>query len=97
MATPALSITYLTGIQAVAPPPPVVPVPPPLPAQIALLTRVAPPLWHPLAYGAGQYCAPPVVIQVPPSLHGTTALKMTVFFRGSQALPLKGQRYPLSR
>lgn len=97
MATPTKAITYLSGPQPQAPAPLQAPRPLALGASTALALRVPPPLWRPLRYVAPQLQARTVLIPRPLLLQALAGLKMTVFWRGSQALPLKGQRYPLSR
>ena len=97
MATPVKAITYLSGINIQAPPPLLVPRPLMLQAQTGLLARVAPRLWKPLRVGAPQAQARTILVPRPLLLQALASLKVTLFFRGSQALPLKGQRYPLSR
>lgn len=97
MATPVKAITYLTGIQAQAPAPLLKPRPLALTAMTSLVARLPPPLWRPLRYVAPQTQARTFLIPKPLLLQALASLKLTLFWRGSQAPPLKGQRYPLSR
>jgi hypothetical protein len=97
MATPIKAITYLPGVYLQAPASALVPRPLPLAARTALVMRVAPVLWKPLYYPTVQARGRTVLVPRPLVLQALTALKMTLFWRDSNALPLRGQRYPLSR
>lgn len=98
MATPVKNITYLTGGYGVAP---AILLPLTLMTprgSTILVARLAPKLWKPIRYAAPQAQGPITVKPRPLQLLGWIALVMTPFWRSSSdAIPIKGQRYPLSR
>jgi hypothetical protein len=97
MATPVKAITYLSGVYPQASAPVLAPRPLPMAAWTAPVVCMAPALWKPLYYSTVQARGRTVLVPRPMVLRAMTALKMTLFWRGSNALPMRGQRYPLSR
>lgn len=92
-----MAITYLTSINTQAPASPIRQSRIGMGPLASLSMQVAPPRWRPLNYSAPKTQARTVCVSRTLALRALTFLKMAVFWRGSNALPLKGQRYPLSR
>lgn len=97
MASPVKALTYLTGtypatLGAVLPVRPLT-----LSARQAIVLRLMPPRWRGLTYRLPQPMARTVLIPRPVFLHALAAVRLAIFWRSAQGLPMKGQRYPLSR
>lgn len=96
MTTPVKDLSYLSGAYPLAahllPPRPLV-----LAPRGVVAMRLMPPFWKSLSFASAQPTVRTMLIPRPLYLRAMTQLKITLFWRASSGMPLKGQRWPLTR